>query len=98
VREGAVNPKPKSQCAHLIIAVERRAAHEPIHDVDPQTGASIVVFYVASGLAKSVGLRGAGWFCSFCRRGYMRGDSPVGPFTTAYTAYREALARSSTPP
>jgi ABC-type ATPase involved in cell division len=41
---------------------KRRAAYEPLYDIDPQTGASVEVFYADQVLAESFGTRGAGWF------------------------------------
>jgi hypothetical protein len=70
---------------------ERRASFEPIHDLDPRSGTTIEVFYVGSGLANSAGLRRSGWFYSRGREGSLRRDPPIGPFTTAYSAYRAAL-------
>jgi hypothetical protein len=74
---------------------ERCASYEPIHAIDPQTGASVAVFYIGSRLAASCGLPGAGWFWAASRPGLLRGDPPNGPFTSAYTAYRDALASST---
>jgi hypothetical protein len=39
-----------------------RARHEPIHDINPRTGASIEVFYADRAL-ETFGRAGAGW-CS----------------------------------
>jgi hypothetical protein len=70
----------------------QRAAYEPLHDFDPLTGASIAVFYVGHGLAAAFELRGPGWFWSLSMTGSLSGGQPTGPFTSAYTAYRDALA------
>jgi hypothetical protein len=37
------------------------AAHEPLYDIDPQTGATIEVFYADRSL-ETFGRCGAGWF------------------------------------
>jgi hypothetical protein len=71
--------------------LKRRAAREPLYDVDPRTGGAIEVFYADHVLA---GMRGAGWFWWSCERGRVPEWPPVGPFTTAYRAYRDALAHS----
>jgi hypothetical protein len=68
--------------------LERRAAYEPLYDVDPRTGDSIEVFYADRVLAKSFG-RNSGWFWWSCRRGRLPDDLPTGPFGTSYLAYRD---------
>jgi hypothetical protein len=68
----------------------RRAAYEPLYDIDPHTGASIEVFYADRVLAESFGTR-AGWFWWACQHGRLPDDPPIGPFATSYTAYRNAL-------
>jgi hypothetical protein len=76
--------------ARAVISNTGRAACEPLYDIDPQTGASIEVFYADRVLAKSFG-RGTGWFWWSCRSGLLPGGEPTGPFATSYGAYRDAL-------
>ena len=70
----------------------RRAACEPLYDLDPQTGASIEVFYADQVLAASFGTR-PGWFWWASRAGLPPNDLPKGPFATSYLAYRDATTR-----
>ena len=44
------------------------AAHDPLYDVDPRTGASIEVFYADRAL-ETFGRCGSGWFWCSRRRG-----------------------------
>jgi len=67
----------------------RRAAYEPVYDRDPQTGATIEVFYADRALARSFGASGPGWFWWTWQRGCLP-DAPTGPFGTSYGAYRDA--------
>jgi hypothetical protein len=77
----------------IISDPKRRTAYEPLYDIDPQTGASVEIFYADRVLAKSFG-RGPGWYCWSCQRGCLPDGSPTGPFGTSYTAYRNfALAK-----
>ena len=46
----------------VISSSGRRAAYEPIYDIEPRTGASIEVFYAERVLAQSFGASGSGWF------------------------------------
>jgi hypothetical protein len=74
-------------------------AHEPLYDIDPQTDATVEIFYADRALAKSFGTP-AGWFWWSCRRDFPPGRA-TGPFATSYAAYRNfALERgvASTPP
>ena len=48
-------------------------AHEPLYDIDPQTGATIEVFYADRAL-ETFGRCGAGWFWWSRRRGFSRGE------------------------
>ena len=66
------------------------AAHEPIYDIDLQTGASIEVFYADRAL-ETFGRHGAGWFYWARPSGFSPGGPPTGPFATSYGAYRHAL-------
>src|SRR6185369_14399213 len=72
------------------------AAHEPLYEVDPRTGATIEVFY-ADRTLETFGRCGAGWF--WCFR--VRGSSPVGPatgpFAPSYAAYRHAMMAAAVP-
>jgi hypothetical protein len=70
---------------------ERRAAWEPLYEIDPHTGATIEIFYADRTLAGSFGARGAGWFHWSCQRGCLPEVPPVGPFGSGYRAYRDAL-------
>jgi hypothetical protein len=72
-----------------IVGAERRAAYEPLYDMDPQTGASIEVFFADRVLAASFGVR-CGWFWWQCQRGGLPDGLPTGPFATSYAAYRDA--------
>jgi hypothetical protein len=71
---------------------ERRAAYEPLYDIDPHTGASIEVFHADSALAKSFGC-GPGWFWWTCQPGCLPNGLPTSPFATSYGAFRDALTR-----
>jgi hypothetical protein len=77
-----------------IAARDRRYTSEPLYDVDPRTGATIEVFYADRALAKSLGMRGAGWCWWTCQRGCLPGRA-IGPFGTSYLAYRDALNESA---
>ena len=71
------------------------AAHDPLYDVDPQTGTSIEVFY-ADWALETFGRGGAGWFWCARRRGYSAEGQPTGPFATSYAAYRHAMNTATT--
>jgi hypothetical protein len=71
----------------VICQAPRLAIYEPLYDIDPQTGASVEVFYADRALANSFG-RGTGWFWWSCLRGSLPDSPPTGPFTTSYAAYR----------
>jgi hypothetical protein len=75
----------------IVTSAGRRAAYEPLYDIDPQTGASIEVFYADQVLAVSFGTHGAGWFWWSCQPGCLPDGTPIGPFATNYGAYRDAL-------
>jgi hypothetical protein len=77
-----------------IAARDRYPRHEPLYDVDTRTGATIEVFYADPALAKSLGMRGAGWCWWTCQRGCLPGRA-IGPFGTSYLAYRDALIESA---
>ena len=66
---------------------KRRTAYEPLYDIDPQTGASVEVFYADRTLAMSFGMHGAGWFWWACQPGCLPDGPPIGPFATSYSAY-----------
>jgi hypothetical protein len=66
------------------------AAHEPLYDIDPRTGATIEVFY-ADRTLESFGKCGTGWFWWPRRRGCSPAGSPMGTFATSYAAYRHAM-------
>src|ERR1700694_3982516 len=63
---------------------------EPLFDIDPQTGATIEVFYADRRL-ETFGRTGAGWFWWSRRRGRAPDGPLTGPFATSYSAYRHAL-------
>jgi len=67
-----------------------RCAHDPIYEIDPQTGATIEVFYWDRAL-ETFGRGGAGWFWWPRRRGCSPDGPATGPFATTYRAYRDAL-------
>jgi hypothetical protein len=67
---------------------KRRTAYEPLYDIDPQTGASVEVFYADCALARSFGAGGEGWFWWACQPGCLPDGRPTGPFATSYAAYR----------
>jgi hypothetical protein len=71
---------------------ERRAAYEPLYDIDPHTGASIEIFHADGVLAASFGRR-AGWYWWSCLPGCLPHTAPHGPFATSYGAFRDALTR-----
>ncbi len=67
---------------------KRRTACEPLYDIDPQTGASVEIFYADRALASSFGTRDAGWFWWACQPACLPEGPPIGPFATSYAAYR----------
>ena len=69
---------------------KRHTAYEPLYDIDPQTGASVEVFYADRTLAMSFGMHGAGWFWWACQPACLPG-AVTGPFADNYLAYRDAL-------
>jgi hypothetical protein len=74
----------------VLTSPDRRAHGEPLYDIDPQTGASIEVFYADDVLARSLGAS-PGWFCWTCQPGRLPDSEPIGPFPTSYSAYRDAM-------
>ena len=73
-----------------------RCAHDPVYGIDPQTGASIEVFYADRSL-ETFGRCGGGWFWWSRQRGFPPAGAASGPFSTSYAAYRHAMnARRST--
>jgi hypothetical protein len=71
-------------------AARQGAAHEPLFDINPQTGVSIEVFYADRSL-ETFGRCGAGWFWWLRRRGCSPEGPARGPFPTSYAAYRHAM-------
>jgi hypothetical protein len=67
------------------------AKYEPLYDVDPSTGAMIEVFFADRVFA---GLAGTGWYWWSCKVGGVPAWPPVGPFSTSYSAYRNAVGQS----
>ena len=70
----------------------RRDRHEPLYEIDRQTGDTIEVFYADHVLAASFSAPGTGWFWWTCQSGQLPDTPPCGPFATSYTAYRDAMA------
>jgi hypothetical protein len=68
-----------------------RPALEPLYAIEPQTGATIEVFFCDAVLARSFGTRGGGWFHWSCQPGSLPECPPIGPFPTSYSALRHAL-------
>ena len=66
--------------------------HEPLYDINPETGVSIEVFY-ADRTLETFGRGSAGWFWWSRRRGSAPEGSATGPFATSYAAYRHAIDR-----
>jgi hypothetical protein len=56
-------------------------AHDPLYEIDPQTGVSIEVFWTDHTL-ETFGRGGAGWFWWSRRRGV---GPATGPFTSCYS-------------
>jgi len=75
--------------------VGRRAAFEPLYEIDPRSGASIEVFFGDRVLAASFRTH-SGWFWWTCQPGYLPVVPPNGPFDTSYGAYRDATMRVCT--
>jgi hypothetical protein len=88
-------PMEASVARAVISDPKRRAAFEPLYDIDPRSGASIEVFYADRVLAKSFGTGGAGWCWWACQPGCLPDGPPIGPFATSYAAYRDALGGDS---
>ena len=82
--------------AIIISKPERRAACDPLYDIDPRTGRTFEIFLADSVLARSFGARG-GWFWWSCLPGGLPETPPHGPFTTSYGAFRDAPASHSKP-
>ena len=74
---------------------KRHTACEALYDIDPQTGASVEIFYADRALAASFSTH-AGWFWWECQPGLLPGGLPSGPFDTSYAAYRNFATRSTT--
>jgi hypothetical protein len=85
----SILPSKEAVVARAVISdPKRRTAYEPLYDIDPQTGASVEIFYADRVLATSFGTRGAGWFWWACQPACLPDCPPIGPFATSYTAYR----------
>ena len=74
----------------------QRPRREPLYDIDPQTGATIEVFF-ADRTLETFGRGAAGWFWWSRRRGFSPDGSSTGPFATSYAAYRHAMNTPTTP-
>jgi hypothetical protein len=72
----------------VICDPKRHTAYEPLYDLDPQTGASVEIFYADPAVARSFGTSEAGWYWWTCQNGSVPEGKPSGPFGTSYTAYR----------
>jgi len=70
----------------------QRPRREPLYDIDPQTGATIEVFYADREL-ETFGRGCAGWFWWPRRRGSSPASPATGPFATSYAAYRHGPVR-----
>jgi hypothetical protein len=75
----------------IVSKMNRRPAYEPLYERDPQTGATIEVFFADRVLAESFGAHGAGWCWWTCKPGCLPDGPPIGPFGSSYAAYRDAL-------
>ena len=73
---------------------KRHTAFEPLYDIDPQTGASVEIFYADRALARSFGTSEAGWFRWTCQSGSLPVGPPTGPFSSSYLAYRDFVTRT----
>jgi hypothetical protein len=67
------------------------AGNEPLYEVDPITGVTVDVFYATATLASSFSAC-PGWYWRTWRGGSFP-DTPVGPFSTQYAAYRNVALR-----
>ena len=67
---------------------KRHTAYEPLYDIDPQSGASVEIFYADHALATSFGTFSTGWFWWTCQPTCVPHGPPIGPFATSYAAYR----------
>jgi hypothetical protein len=70
--------------------VAQALQHEPLYDINPETGVSIEVYY-ADRTLETFGRGGAGWFWWSRRPGCAPDGSATGPFATSFAAYRHAL-------
>jgi hypothetical protein len=96
-RAVAPSVRPSKEASVAVISdPKRRAAFEPLYDIDPQSGASVEVFYADRALTNSFGRR-TGWFWWTCQRGFLPGGLPTSPFDTCYAAYRDALGVATRP-
>jgi hypothetical protein len=68
----------------------QRPRREPLYDIDPETGASIEVFY-SDRTMETFGRSGAGWFWWPRQPGFSPDGSAPGPFAPSDAAYRHAL-------
>jgi len=75
----------------------RNLKFAPLFDVDPVTGASIEVFY-ADRTLETFGRVGAGWFWWRRQRWFAPTVPARGPFSTSYSAFRDALVRRPAAP
>jgi hypothetical protein len=82
--------------AMVTAKAKRRAAYEPLYDIDARTGATIEVFFADRVLAESFGTR-CGWFWWSCQPGLLPDGPPTGPFDTSYLAYRDAVRHWACP-
>jgi hypothetical protein len=66
---------------------KQRARYEPLYDTDPNTGAIVEIFHTDCVFA---GMR-VGWHWWSCEPSGLPQWPPIGPFPTAYRAFRNAL-------
>jgi hypothetical protein len=67
---------------------KQRARYEPLYTTDPNTGTITEVFHADRVLT---GMKGAGWHWWSCKPGHAPEWPPIGPFGTAFRAFRNAL-------
>ncbi len=69
-------------------------ARKSLFDVHPVTGISIEVFWADTAL-ETFGRGGAGWFWHVRLRGLAPDGPAHGPYSTSYSAYRDAFGAIS---
>jgi hypothetical protein len=64
------------------------ARYEPLYDINPHTETVIEIFHAERMFG---GMKGAGWHWWASEAGSVPPWPPIGPFATAYRAFRDAL-------